>query len=226
MTPTLSIVIPTYNEEAAIGPLLAHLAEAGAEEIVVVDGNSADRTAEIVRSAGVRLLQMPPCRALQMNAGARASRGAAFLFLHSDVRLGTGALAAIRGALCDPEVAGGNLDIVYDGGDFAAACFTGINRLRRRWGIFYGDSGIYCRRERFESLGGFQPWPILEDYDFARRLWRSGKLAFLDVPIYVSARRWKNSGLFATMWTWFLIQGLYALGMPPHRLARLYRAVR
>jgi rSAM/selenodomain-associated transferase 2 len=223
---TLSIVIPTYNEEATIGRLLAQLAKAGAEEIVVADGNSSDRTAEIVRAARVPLIEMPPCRALQMNAGARASHGDALLFLHADVRLGDGALAAVRGALEDAAVAGGNLDVVYEGGDFAAACFTKVNRWRRRWGIFYGDSGIFCRRTVFESLGGFPPWPIMEDYEFARCLFRSGKLAFCNAHLYVSARRWKSSGLLATLGTWFLIQTLYTLGMPPRRLARLYQAVR
>lgn len=226
MSPALSIVIPTYNEETTIGPLLAQLIQSGAEEIVVADGNSADGTAELVRGAGVSLIRMPACRALQMNAGARASRGDALLFLHADVRLGAGTLVAVRRALDDPSVAGGNLDVVYEGGDLAVACFTHINRLRRRWGVFYGDSGIFCRRAVFEELGGFRPWPILEDYEFARRLWKFGKLALLDTPIYVSARRWKRGGLLATLWAWFLIQGLYTLGVSPRRLARLYQSVR
>jgi rSAM/selenodomain-associated transferase 2 len=223
---SLSIIVPTYNEATVIVKLLAHLAEAGAEEVLVVDGSSADGTAELARVAGARVIEMPPCRALQMNAGARASVGDALLFLHADVRLGTDALSAIRNALRDRKIMGGNLNIIYEGGDLATACFTSVNRARRRWGIIYGDSGIFCRRAAFESLGGFQPWPILEDYDFARRLWNSGKLALLDAPIYVSARRWRNRGAFATMWTWFMIQGLYSIGVPARRLARLYQAVR
>ena len=62
--------------------------------------------------------------------------------------------------------------------------------------------------------------------DFARRMSQCGKLALLDEPIRVSDRRWRNAGLVRTLWSWFLIQGLYSLGIPPHRLARLYRHVR
>ncbi|MFN7994311.1 MAG: TIGR04283 family arsenosugar biosynthesis glycosyltransferase [Bryobacteraceae bacterium] len=222
----LSVVIPVLNEADTIGGLLAQLAELGAEEVIVVDGNSSDHTAGVAQRCGARLVRMSPGRAMQMNAGARASGGDAILFLHADVRLGPDSVAAIREALRDPQVAGGNLDILYEGGDFPAACFTRINRIRRRWGIFYGDSGIFCRRAVFEDLGGFKPIPILEDYEFARRLWKGHKLALLDAPIYVSARRWKKGGLLRTLWSWFWIQGLYMAGVSPDRLVRMYRVVR
>jgi dolichol-phosphate mannosyltransferase len=64
--PTLSIVIPAYNEERFIGTLLdriqrVDLAALGiAKQIIVVDDCSSDRTAEIAAAApGVRLRQMP-----------------------------------------------------------------------------------------------------------------------------------------------------------------------
>lgn len=223
--PRLSIVIPTFNEERAIGGLLENLQPLGPDEVVVADGQSTDRTVAIA-APHARTLAAPRGRALQMNAGARATSGEILLFLHADVRLGPGALDAVRLALRDPLVPGGNFDIRYQGGDWAAAAFTGINRWRRRLGVFYGDSGIFCRREVFEALGGFRPWPILEDYDFARRLRGCGKLALLDEPIWVSDRRWRSAGLLPTMWSWFWVQGLYLAGVSPHRLARLYPAVR
>ena len=110
--------------------------------------------------------------------------------------------------------------------DFAAAVFTRINRWRRRFGIFYGDSGIFCRRVLFEELGGFKPFPVLEDYDFARRMARRGKVALLPAPIFVSGRRWKHSSVPRTLWSWVLIQGLYWLGVSPEKLGKLYRAIR
>jgi hypothetical protein len=126
----------------------------------------------------------------------------------------------------DPKVIGGSFDIRYEGGDRTAAIFTRMNRWRRRCGIFYGDSGIFCRRSAFDALGGYRPWPILEDYEFARRICKAGQVALLDEPIFVSARRWRNSGLLPTLWSWFWVQGLYYAGVSPHRLARMYRHVR
>jgi rSAM/selenodomain-associated transferase 2 len=223
--PAISIVVPVYNEEAALGGLLDNLCAQGSAEVIVVDGGSADRTAELARHRA-RVVRSEIGRATQMNAGAAAASGETLLFLHADVRLGEGSLEQIRRAMEDAAIVGGNFDIRYEGDDWAAGAFTRINRWRRRWGIFYGDSGIFCRRSVFEKLSGYRVWPIMEDYDFARRLSKAGRLALLECPIRVSDRRWRNSGLFRTLWSWFLIQGLYSVGVPPHYLARLYRHVR
>jgi len=126
----------------------------------------------------------------------------------------------------DQDIIGGNFDVRFEGDDWAASAFTHVNRWRRKLGVFYGDSGIFCRRQVFEKLGGYRPWPLLEDYDFARRLQRAGRLAMLDEPIWVSNRRWRHSGLFRTLWIWFWIQVLYCAGVRPERLAAWYQADR
>jgi rSAM/selenodomain-associated transferase 2 len=221
----ISIIIPVYNEESAIGSLLHALENCGADELIVADGGSEDRTVEIA-SRHARIVHAAAGRALQMNAGARASSGDVLLFLHADVRLGAAGLQAIRNVMADPVIVGGNFDICYDGNDWAAGAFNRITRWRRRCGVFYGDSGIFCRRSIFDTLGGFVPWPILEDYEFARRLRRAGKLAYLNDPIWVSDRRWRKTGLLPTLASWFLIQSLYYVGVPPKHLARLYRHIR
>jgi rSAM/selenodomain-associated transferase 2 len=223
-SPAVSVIIPTFNEEAAIAAVLESLGDDAATEVIVVDGGSGDRTVEIA-ARKARVIHAPAGRAAQMNAGAKAASADLLLFLHADVRLAPGALDRIRDAMRDPVVAGGNFDIRYEGGA-PAAVFTLINRWRRRFGVFYGDSGIFCRRSVFQKLNGYQSWPIMEDYDFARRLSRLGKLALLDEPIRVSGRRWSNGGLFRTLWSWAAIQGLYSLGVSPHRLARIYRHIR
>ena len=222
---TISIIIPTYNEEEMIGGLLEGLKELAADELIVADGGSTDRTVEIAERYA-RVLRAPRGRGAQMNAGAHASSGDLLLFLHADARLGPGALEAAREAMSNPAVLGGNFDIRYEGGDWVASIFTWANRVRRRLGIFYGDSGIFCRRTVFEALGGYQPWPIFEDYDMARRLWRAGPLALLEEPIWISDRRWRKSGVFPTIWSWVWVHGLYAAGVSPHKLARFYRHVR
>jgi rSAM/selenodomain-associated transferase 2 len=221
----ISVVVPTLNEEKTIGDLLDVLERLGPEEIIVVDGGSVDRT--VASATGrAQVLCTEASRAVQMNAGAGVANGDVLLFLHADSRPSAGSIDAIRLVMRDASLAGGNFDIRYAGGDWAAKAFTSLNRWRRRFGIFYGDSGIFCRREAFKQLGGYRIWPILEDYDFARRLRKTGRLALLDEPIWVSDRRWRNAGLVSTLWSWFWIQGLYLIGVPPHRLARMYRHVR
>jgi rSAM/selenodomain-associated transferase 2 len=221
----ISVIVPVLNEESTIGALLNSLADSGADELLVADGGSVDRTVEIA-SRHARIVRTGAGRAVQMNAAAQCATGDVLLFLHADVRLGATALQVVRNVMADAVVVGGNFDIRYDGKDWAATAFTHINRWRRRSGIFYGDSGIFCRRSVFSSLGGFVCWPILEDYEFARRLRRAGKLVYLNEPIWVSDRRWRNNGLLTTMGSWFLIQSLYYAGVPPKHLARLYRHIR
>jgi rSAM/selenodomain-associated transferase 2 len=223
--PAVSVIVPTYNEEGTIAELLESLSALTPGEVIVADGNSADGTRKIA-ARYARVLCVPRCRAAQMNAGARIASGEVLLFLHADVQLGPGALLALGEHMRDPALVGGNFDVRYLGNDLPAQAFTLLNRWRRRWGIFYGDSGIFCRRPIFEALGGFRPWPILEDYDFARRLGSAGKLALLDEPIWVSDRRWRNAGLLPTLWSWFWVQALYLAGVSPSRLASLYPPVR
>ena len=56
-------------------------------EIIVVDGGSTDRTAEIVRDGPARLVTSSRGRAAQMNEGARQATGELLLFLHADTTL-------------------------------------------------------------------------------------------------------------------------------------------
>jgi len=221
---TVSIIILTLNEQSTIEGLLRHLAELQPHEIIIADGGSTDRTRELAAPYAT-VIQTAAGRGTQLNAGAARATGDILWFLHADVRVGPAVLRQITGALQSPEIAGGNLDIVYEGGR-EAPILTSINRTRRRFGIFYGDSGIFCRREIFQQLGGYPPWPLLEDYAFARRLAKRYRLALLDEPIHVSPRRWQKAGLLHTLWFWFWIQALFIAGVSPHRLASWYRHIR
>ncbi|MCZ8337115.1 MAG: glycosyltransferase, partial [Burkholderiaceae bacterium] len=90
---TLSIVIPALDEAPSIAAAVAD-AGAHADEVVVVDGGSRDRTAALAADAGAVVVVAPRGRASQMNAGAARARGDALLFLHADVRLPPGAGSA------------------------------------------------------------------------------------------------------------------------------------
>ena len=221
----LSVLIPTYNEAARIVPLLQQLRVQSPDgDLIVADGSSADSTAALAEPYA-RVVVTAANRGLQLNRAARAARGDHFLFLHADVSFPLDGLAAVERALSDPAVVGGNFTLEFSGDDFPSRIFTLVDRWRRRFGIFYGDSGIFVRREIFERLGGFREWPVLEDYDFARRLVRAGKTVYLPQVVRVSSRRW-NGRLLRTMTAWFFIQSLYFLRVPPGWLARWYRPVR
>lgn len=53
------VVLPCLDEEAAIGPLVAEILAVGVDEVIVVDNGSTDRTAEVARAAGARVVSEP-----------------------------------------------------------------------------------------------------------------------------------------------------------------------
>lgn len=180
----VSIIIPTYNEAEIIAPTLARLSRLrGDFEVIVADGASTDRTAAIVESrlrSYPRVLWVLACerpRAVQLNRAAELAHGDVLLFLYADVSLAEEALDSIERVLARSEVVGGNFEIAFEGNDFWSRFFTWGNRVRRRFGIYYGDSAVFVRRSVFEQLGGFKPIPIMDDYEFIRRLKRCGRTA-------------------------------------------------
>lgn len=54
--PSIAVVIPVFNEEEAIGPVVGAIPAGSVAEIIVVDGGSSDRTVEVSRAAGARVI--------------------------------------------------------------------------------------------------------------------------------------------------------------------------
>ncbi len=223
----VSIVVPVLNEADTIAAFIAMASRLQPHQIVIADGGSTDATRSLALATGAIVVQSTAGRGPQMNAGAAQATGDALLFLHSDVRLRPGALQAIEVALADPRKIGGIFDVYFEGDDWIAATFNRIYHWRRYLGIFYGDAGIFVRREAFNRMGGFKAFPIMEDYEFGRRLFGwGGRMAFLSEPVHVSDRRWRKAGLIRTLCVWVVIQTAYSLGYPAQRLGRLYRQIR
>jgi rSAM/selenodomain-associated transferase 2 len=222
----ISAVIPAWNEEAGIAAAVA-AARAVADEVIVADAGSPDGTAARARAAGATVVTAARGRGPQLQAGAAAARGEVLLFLHADALLAPGARGAILEALRDPAVVGGNFRLVFVPRTRWARVFSLANDLRRRWlRIYYGDSGLFVRRGAFEALGGFRPLPLFEDYELVRRLERRGRTVYLRaVEVTASARRFAAAPV-RTLFLWTLLQVLYSAGVPPARLARLYRDLR
>jgi rSAM/selenodomain-associated transferase 2 len=227
--PVISIVVPVVDEAAALPGLLDHLATLEQDwEVIVADGGSRDGSREIAvgHLSHPGVVDAPRGRALQMNAGARAARGDALLFVHADSRLPANAHAAIRIALADRATLGGNFALRFDGDDRFARLLGAWYAWQRRLGVYYGDSSIWVRATIFNELGGFRELAIMEDYDFVRRLERRGRTACLPGPALTSGRRWRRLGIRRTVTSWLVIRWLYLAGVPAERLARLYRSVR
>ncbi|MCP4246149.1 MAG: glycosyltransferase family 2 protein [bacterium] len=195
----LSVIVPALNEQAVIEPTLRRLRPADVWEIIVVDGQSRDRTRKIARSLGARVVRSAPGRGRQLNAGAAAATGDTLLFLHADTLLPQGFQEHIAVTLATPGVVLGAFTFRLDA---SGRLFRIVERLVswrcRLLALPYGDQGLFVRREAFRRLGGFPELKIMEDFAFVRRARRAGRVVVTRAPAVTSARRWTANGTVRT----------------------------
>lgn len=229
---TISLIIPTLNEEKTLGRTLACLPTSDVTETIIVDGGSTDQTMSIVKSfcasvSTAHTLTAPPGRARQLNEGAKASRGDILVFLHADTQLPTKANLMIISALEDTRVVGGRFDVRFNSSSAWATIVSTLMNWRSRWsGLATGDQAIFVRRHIFEQLGGFSDIPLMEDIEFSRRLKRAGPTAALHQKVTTSFRRWEQQGPLRTILLMWALRFLYWVGVSPHRLNNFYAAIR
>jgi rSAM/selenodomain-associated transferase 2 len=219
----LSIVIPTLNEAAGIEESLCALAplRARGSEIIVVDGGSSDRTAELARPLADRVIVAPRGRAVQMNAGAAAATGDILLFLHADTRLPETADALIRDALTGSSRLWGRFDVRFSDGALPLVALS-MNLRSRLTGIATGDQAMFATREAFARAGGFPEIALMEDIAFSACLKHLSRPACISPCVTTSPRRWQAHGTVRTVLTMWRLRLAFFLGADPARLARAY----
>ncbi|MBI4436309.1 MAG: TIGR04283 family arsenosugar biosynthesis glycosyltransferase [Candidatus Omnitrophica bacterium] len=223
----ISIILPVYNEEPILEKTLRRLNEQkGPYEVIVADGGSQDGGVAIARRYA-RTLSTPKGRAIQMNRAAQEAKGETLLFLHADSWLEGGALEAIEKTMQTQRVIGGCLTQKIESSHPFYRFLEASGSLRAKLlHLFYGDQGIFVRKEIFDKLGGYPPLPLLEDLGFSQRLRREGRTVILPKRVFTSARRWEKKGKLRTSLCNLAIILLYGFGAKPQKLARFYSDVR
>ncbi len=229
---TISVIIPTLNEEESLPRTLACLSAPALTEIIIVDGGSTDGTLSVARefcarTANARVITSPQGRARQMNEGAQASQGEILLFLHADTQLPAQAGQIVESALAKRNAVGGRFDVRFDNPSAWSRIISSfMNQRSRLTGIVTGDQALFVRRQVFELLGGFAQIPLMEDIEFSSRLQQAGRTVALRDTVVTSFRRWDQQGPLRTILLMWTLRFLYWVGVSPHRLARVYRLVR
>ncbi len=224
----VSIIIPVLNEEECIEEFLNYLQKFKSQsEIILVDGGSEDNTTEIAsRFDDITIVSSRRGRARQMNAGAKSANGDILLFLHADTYLPENAISAVE-EIIEDGADGGCFSLKIDSSCLPLRIASQlITRRTRLTHVATGDQTIFVRRKIFNELGGYADIPLMEDLDFTRRLKLMGTFAPLDLKVSTSSRRWEKWGVYKTILLMWFLRVLYYIGVPPERLAELYRDVR
>ncbi|EXI87131.1 MAG: Poly-beta-1,6-N-acetyl-D-glucosamine synthase [Candidatus Accumulibacter regalis] len=222
--PFLSLILPVLNEAPTLATQLAQLQclRARGAELLVVDGGSSDGTLALAADGADRLLDSPRGRALQMNAGARASRGEVLLFVHADTTLPRDADALIRAAIVGGAT-WGRFDVTIASRHRLLRIVAAMMNWRSRLtGIATGDQAIFVRREAFLAVGAFPELALMEDIALCKRLKAIASPACLRARVSTSGRRWEKHGVLRTIVLMWRLRASYFLGADPAQLALRY----
>jgi rSAM/selenodomain-associated transferase 2 len=222
MIPGLSVVIPTLNAAGGLPATLAALGDMPAE-VVVVDGGSADGTADLAAQLGAHVVRAPRGRGGQLAAGVAAARGPWLLLLHADTVLAPGWADAVRDAMRGPGRAAYFRFALDDAAPAARRLERAVAWRCRVLALPYGDQGLLVHRDLLGAVGGIRPLPLMEDVDLIRRLGRA-RLAALPVAAVTSAARWRDQGYLRRSARNLGCLALWFLGVPPRIIARVYAA--
>ena len=195
----ISIVIPTINEANNLPLLLSDLSiiqKVG--EIIIVDCGSKDKTIDVANIYGAKVYKSKERnRGLQLDLGAKNSKGEWLIFLHADTRLTNDWFIKIK------SVFKGDKKFIYN---FKFK----INNKKKIYRVLeilvnfrsrylkqpYGDQGLIIHKSIYLKNNGFRKIPLMEDVDFFRRLKNKEDLKQLNLPIFTSSRKWERTNIF------------------------------
>ena len=213
----ISVVIPAFNEEENITACLESLRRQtlprSEYEIIVVDGNSKDRTRELAAPlADLVFVQASPRVGGARNDGATRAKGEIVAFTDADCVAPPGWLARIR-----DDFARGHPVEVYGGvypkesgtrHRLALALANGFAWLGYHTRTLYYSLGCntVVNRAAFIRAGMYRPMDAGEDIEISLRMREQGKVLF-DPKLRVgfSMRRYQQFGTVKSIYQWLYI---------------------
>jgi len=207
----LSIIIPTINEENHLPLLLGSIKKQDFSdyEIIIADAGSEDRTIEIARSFGCKIVPggLPP---KGKNLGAAAARGDMFFFVDADVILPSAFFKRALAEIKKKELSIGSFCLQSENKIHHLA-FSALYNFPSKIGekILPQAMSIFMVEKKIHlKMGGFdEKVKIGEELDYIRRAKKIGRFgAIRSAGVFVSSRRFQKDGWLKTWLKYFLCQ--------------------
>lgn len=218
----LSIIIPTLNEEDYLPRFLKEIKKQDFDdyEIIVADANSEDRTVEIAKEFGCRVVSggVP---AKGRNEGAKVAKGEILLFMDADnLYLPDNFFENILTEFKERELDAAYFPIYLDGNAIDKVVCWGYNLWTKMSQDFlpHASNSILATKEIHKRIGGFDETIMLaEDHEYVREVGKCGKFGYIEIePVLTSARRTERDGSVKT-YLKYLMAGIYMLAIGPIR---------
>ncbi|HTF88388.1 MAG TPA: glycosyltransferase [Planctomycetota bacterium] len=204
--PTISVVVPAFNQAAYLTRCLDALAGSSVEhELIVVDDSSSEAAAiSVMQRAGAGYLRLEKNSgpAVARNAGARKARGEIVVFIDSDVVVRADTLEKLARVFTDEPAVDACFGSYDERPDATSVVSTYRNLLHhyvhqtgpRDATTFWAGCGA-IRREVFVDIGGYDERfarPSIEDIELGMRLCAAGHTIRLAPQIQVKhLKRWR-----------------------------------
>jgi glycosyltransferase involved in cell wall biosynthesis len=219
----ISVIIPAFNEEKFLGNCLFSLKEQDFKdfEIIVVDNNSTDKTAEIAKKFGAILVsEKNQGVAFARNRGAKIAKGEILVFTDADTILPKNWLLRIQKEFENDKdlVAFGGSCEFYSGpisvklaSKFLLKPFLILDKFFSG-GFNLMGCNMATKREAFFKVGGFnEKLKLNEDVEISYRLRKIGKVKFdPNFKVKTSGRRFRHGLILGiinyaptTVFRWF-----------------------
>ena len=223
----ISVIIPTLNEASCLEACIKTITERadGPDdlEVIISDGKSQDKTAEIAENLGIKVVRNDESRrSVQLNAGAASARGNLLYFLHADTIPPTSFDTFLRESV-NSGVDSGCFRMRFDSHHPVMRFYGWFTRFNLNI-LRGGDQSLFCTREIFEKLGGYKEDMILmEDYDIVRRLQKESNFVILPQIVTTSPRKYRVNGIIRLQWIFACIQFMYRTGAKQGDLVSFYQ---
>lgn len=219
----ISVIIPAFNEEDYLPCLLESIKEQDFDnfEVIVVDNNSSDNTAEIAKEFEVNVVEeKKQGPGYARNRGAIHASGDTLLFLDADVILPySDTLDRVRAILQTNDTVAGTGVWQPSDGNYLQRKLTSLSsdvlRFASEAGIDIASGAfIFIKSDIFRKIDGFNgDLPFNEDHDLIKRAKLFGNTRFINNICLISTRRLQARGVLGTAFDYGIPTVLYILGM-------------